>query len=171
VLLAEQRGTTIPEGWALDAEGRSTTDPTRGLLGAVLPFGTYKGSAIALLVEVFAGVLSGSRIMRDLPDLYRNLKDIPNLGHFFVAIDPARFIDHDLFLSRVDTVIALLRACPPAEGTEHVLLPGEIELTLEAERRRDGIPLSSDLQAVLQKVGQEHDMAAPCDNPRTPQRR
>jgi len=83
------------------------------MAGAVMPFGSYKGSAIALLVEVFAGVLSGSRVMRELPDLYRNLKDITNLGHFFVAIDPSRFMEPAQFLSRVDTIIALIRACPP----------------------------------------------------------
>ncbi|MCL4147979.1 UNVERIFIED_CONTAM: hypothetical protein GTU68_026258, partial [Idotea baltica] len=83
-------GKTIPDGWAIDADGNPTNDPEAALQGAQLPFGGHKGSSIALMVELLAGALIG-----DLFSYESSAKDTlkvgaPFGGEFIIAIDPAR---------------------------------------------------------------------------------
>ena len=125
VILAQSRGEAIPAGWALDGEGRSTTDPAAALAGVVLPFGGAKGSAIAFLVDVIAGLGAGAAFGTAIPDLYRDLETPQDIGHFMLAFDAARLIGEDVFLDRMDEALASLRACPPADGFEEVLAPGK----------------------------------------------
>lgn len=155
ILSASQRGLTIPEGWAVDTEGRPTTDAAKALDGAVLTVGGPKGSGLGVFVEVLAAVLSGANIMRQLPDFYRNLKDVPNIGHFFLAIDVSRFMPLDAFKERIDTMIAMLKECPTAAGHDEILMPGEPEERLEEQRRRDGVPLPAEVVEGLAKIGRE----------------
>src|SRR5918998_2573073 len=68
---AERRGERIPEGYALDAEGRPTTDPVKALQGVVLPIGGPKGSGIAMLMDIFGGVISGASFGGDVGDQYK----------------------------------------------------------------------------------------------------
>lgn len=165
IILAAKRGETIPEGWALDPEGRPTTDAEAALAGAVLPFGGPKGSAIALIIDVLSGVLSGANFGRHIPDLYDNLAERQDLGHFFLAVEVERFIRYDTFTARVDQLIEGLKACPPAVGHAEVLLPGEIEARTEAERQRRGIPVTGEIIDRLVAVGNELGVAFPEGSP------
>jgi LDH2 family malate/lactate/ureidoglycolate dehydrogenase len=90
IQIHERDGLTIPDGWAIDENGQPTNDPTRALAGAQLPFGGYKGSAIAMMVELLAGALIG-----DVFSYEASEKDLPDGGpssggEFMIAIDPAR---------------------------------------------------------------------------------
>ena len=147
IILARQRGETIPLGWALDSDGRPTGDAEAALAGVVLPFGGAKGSAIALLVDMLAGVLTGARYGTDLPDFYEDLTRKGDLGNFLLAIDPGRFMTAEAFLKRVGRYIEMMDACPTAEGVERILLPGEIEASTRDHRLADGVPLTPDIIA------------------------
>ena len=147
IILARQRGETIPLGWALDSEGRPTGDAEAALAGVVLPFGGAKGSAIALLVDMLAGVLTGASYGTDLPDFYEDLTRKGDLGNFLLAADPGRFMTAEAFLQRVGRYIEMMDACPPAEGVERILLPGEIEASTRDRRLADGVPLTPDIIA------------------------
>jgi len=149
IVLAHKRGEAIPEGLAVDSEGRPTTDAGAALDGALLTFGGHKGSALAILVEVLAGALSGAKMLRQIPEFFTNLETPSGFGHFFLTIDVSRFMDVEMFLRRVDLMSAMLKACPPADGFAEVITPGERAGRLEAERRRDGIPLPADTRAAL----------------------
>ena len=142
-----KRGETIPLGWALDSEGRPTGDAEAALAGVVLPFGGAKGSAIALLVDMLAGVLTGASYGTDLPDFYEDLTRKGDLGNFLLAADPGRFMTAEAFLQRVGRYIEMMDACPPAEGVERILLPGEIEASTRDRRLADGVPLTPDIIA------------------------
>lgn len=86
---AAATGTEIPEGWAVDSDGRATTDPTAALDGALLPFGGYKGGNIALLVELLS-VVAGSNWSSDAP-AFDHGEASPGVGMFVLALDVGRF--------------------------------------------------------------------------------
>jgi LDH2 family malate/lactate/ureidoglycolate dehydrogenase len=153
---ALKRGDTIPPGYALDAEGRPTTDPEQALKGVVLPIGGPKGSGLSMLMDVFGGVLSGAAFGGEVGDQYKDARP-QDVGHFFLAMKPDLFVPLAEYQARMEALIARVRACPPAEGFTEVLIAGEPELRHEAERRRRGIPYSrreiDDLQREAARVG------------------
>jgi len=153
---ALKRGESIPPGYALDAEGRPTTDPERALQGVVLPIGGPKGSGLSMLMDIFGGVLSGAASGGDVGDQYKHARP-QDVGHFFLALKPDLFVPLAQYRERMDALIARVRACPPAAGFTEVLIAGEPELRHEAQRRRCGIPYNraeiADLQREAAAVG------------------
>ena len=137
---AARRDQTIPLGWAVDENGKGTTDPAAGLKGALLPFGGHKGYGIAVLVDLLTGALSGSTlgltVQQGNPD-----PDVGGQAFFFLAIDPGFFGGREVFAERVDQLIRDAKSVKPAEGFSEVLLPGELEWREERRRRQEGIPL------------------------------
>lgn len=140
IRLAEKRGDKIPLGYALDAAGRPTADPTEALKGVVLPIGGPKGSGLSMLMDIFGGVLSGAAYAGDVTDQYKVFDRPQNVGHFFLAMRPDLFVSKKAYRARMDTLVERVRACPKAEGFDEILLPGEIEAREEAKRRASGIP-------------------------------
>jgi LDH2 family malate/lactate/ureidoglycolate dehydrogenase len=153
---ALKRGERIPPGYALDGEGRPTTDPEQALKGVVLPIGGPKGSGLSMLMDIFGGVLSGAAFGGGVGDQYKDARP-QDVGHFFLAMRPDLFVPLAEYQARMEALIARVRACPPAEGFTEVLIAGEPELRHEAERRRRGIPYSrgeiADLQREAARVG------------------
>lgn len=140
IRLAEKRGEKIPLGYALDAAGRATTDPTAALQGVVLPIGGPKGSGLSMLMDIFGGVLSGAAYAGDVGDQYKAYDRPQDVGHFFLAMKPDLFVSMAQYRARMDTLVERIRACPKAEGFDEILLPGEPEAREEQKRRRSGIP-------------------------------
>jgi LDH2 family malate/lactate/ureidoglycolate dehydrogenase len=152
ILLAAQRGESIPEGWAVDAAGNPTTDAHAALEGAVLPFGGAKGYGIAMMIEVLAGVLSGANVGPGVGDLYEDLDKPQGVGSFLQLIDVAAFQPLDQFLTRIDAFIDEIKATGSPENGHEVLVPGEIESRTAAARADAGIPLSPDVVQALERV-------------------
>jgi LDH2 family malate/lactate/ureidoglycolate dehydrogenase len=148
---AERRGETIPLGYALDAQGRPTTDPKAALGGVVLPIGGYKGSGLAMLMDIFGGVISGANYGGEVGDQYKVYDRPQDVGHFFLAMRPDLFVPEADYRNRMDTLIERVHGCPTAQGVDEVLVAGEPELRHEAERRRRGIPYSANEVATLQE--------------------
>ena len=147
---ALKRGESIPLGYALDAAGRPTTDPQQALQGVVLPIGGPKGSGLSMLMDIFGGVLSGAAFGGDVGDQYKHARP-QDVGHFFLAMKPNLFVPLAEYEARMDTLIARVRACPPAEGFTEVLIAGEPELRYEAACRLRGIPYGRNEIADLQR--------------------
>lgn len=110
---AAANGRPIPEGWAIDAAGKPTTDPDAALDGAMLPFGGYKGANIAWMVELLAG-MSGGNWSIDAPSFDTGAEN-PGVGMFILAIDVSK-LQHD-FVSRADAHVCRL-------GAQGVRTPG-----------------------------------------------
>jgi LDH2 family malate/lactate/ureidoglycolate dehydrogenase len=147
---AERRGEQIPIGYALDAQGRPTTDPRAALAGGVvLPIGEHKGSGISLFMDIFGGVISGANFGGDVGDQYKAFDRPQDVGHFFLAMKPNLFVSEDEYRARIDALIERVRAAPRAEGYAEILLPGEPEDRIEADRRRSGIPYAAGEVAAL----------------------
>ncbi|MFC9555711.1 Ldh family oxidoreductase [Rhodococcus sp. NPDC056960] len=89
--LHRRSGKPLPEGWAVDADGRPTTDPDAALAGAMLPFGGHKGSALSTMIELMAGALIGDRSSGDALDAIGTTSLIPTHGELVLAFDPAQF--------------------------------------------------------------------------------
>lgn len=143
VRLAAQEGNPIPLGWALDAEGRETTDAQAALSGTMLPFSGAKGSGLAMMVDIMGGVLSGAGFAGDIRDWTLDSGFAPSgVGHFFLVMKIEAFMPLGEFEERMETAIARLKALPRAEGFNDVMYPGERSGQCAINRHRDGIPLS-----------------------------
>lgn len=153
---AERRGESIPEGYALDAEGRPTTDPTAALAGVVLPIGGPKGSGLAMMMDVFGGLMSGASFAGGVNDQYKNLQDPAGVGHWFMVFKPDIFLDsREEFIERMDTLMAKVRGCEKASGVDRIYTSGEIERDVEVKRRKEGIPYTKGELEALNIVAKE----------------
>lgn len=137
---ALRRGEKIPTDWALDSEGRTTDDPEAALGGVMLPMGGPKGSALAIMMDVFSGVLSGSAFAGNVTGPYDPSKPA-DVGHMIVAIRPDLFISGDDFRERMQYLYERVVGSEKAAGVQRIYFPGEIEQLTEIEREKSGIPL------------------------------
>jgi LDH2 family malate/lactate/ureidoglycolate dehydrogenase len=154
IYLARQKGLPIPEGWALDAEGRPTTDPVAALDGIVLPMAGHKGYAIALVMDMLSGILSGSASGTGVAGPYQAERR-SGAGQFMLALDIAKFQSPETFAARMEAMIAELKGVALAQGVEEIFYPGEIEARNDAQHRRDGLQLPSDTLADLDRLARE----------------
>ncbi len=161
IVEAAKRGAPIPEGWALDTQGRPTTDSKEAEAGVVLPFAGAKGSAIAVLVDLFAGVLSGAAFGALINNLYADFENPQDNGQFVMAIDVACFMPQDEFLARVDRFVELMKATPRAEGVDEILLPGEPEFLNQERFSRSGVPLPVNVVDDISIVGESIGVPLP----------
>jgi LDH2 family malate/lactate/ureidoglycolate dehydrogenase len=153
IILAAERGASIPEGWAVDKQGNPTTDAREALEGSVLPFGGPKGYALSLMIDIMAGALTGAGFGPRVNSLYDNFDEPQNVGAFFQLIDIGRFSDPTTFKARIDQMIEEIKSARKAAGTKEIFLPGEIEFLTEQERMVSGIPVGAETVAELREVG------------------
>ena len=118
LIQAQQRGQSIPDGIAYDADGDLTTDPGEALKGAIMAFAGHKGSGLALMVEVLTGPLIGTNIAGDDDRA-------PNFGDLFIALNPAALGGAATFAGRVDALMATVKTGRKIDGCDEILLPGE----------------------------------------------
>ena len=151
--MARRNGEAIPYGWGIDSQGPVTTSPNDTIAGgALLPLGSdrerggHKGYALAIMVHVLSGVLSGANWGPFAPP-FALRQEIPDrsvghgIGHFFGAMRIDGFIDGGRFKSQVDEYIRVFRATKPAPGSKGPLIPGDPEREAEQLRRERGVPL------------------------------
>jgi LDH2 family malate/lactate/ureidoglycolate dehydrogenase len=149
---AAKKGTPIPDTWATDREGRATSDARAALEGFLLPFGGYKGYGLALMVDLFAGLLSGSGYLTHVKS-WLDEPDAPgNLGHFFIALDCARLGPAEWLAERTADFAAILHDTPRADPGVAVRLPGEAEMERLAKHRREGIEIDPEVVAMLEAL-------------------
>ncbi|CAL8981315.1 putative oxidoreductase YjmC [Rhodoplanes serenus] len=157
IYLARQEGRPIPEGWAITADGRPTTDPTEAIAGVILPMAQHKGYGIALVMDVLSGVLTGSAFGADVHGPYQD-RARSGAGHLAIAIDIAAIQPRADFDARMEALIASLKRVPTAQGFDEVHYPGEIEARADAENRRLGLALPDDTRADLARLAAEMDL-------------
>ncbi|HET7701109.1 MAG TPA: Ldh family oxidoreductase [Candidatus Limnocylindria bacterium] len=158
--LARQRGERIPEDWAMSADGRRTTDPSEGIDGMLLPMGGHKGYVIALMLDVLAGVLTGSGFGTDVVGPYRSDRR-SGCGHLAIVLDTEAFLAPDELASRMDRLLDEVTSTPPAPGFDRVLYPGELEARAEATARREGIALPAATLADLAALAHDARVELP----------
>lgn len=155
LMAARDAGKPIPEGWAVDAEGRATTDPAKAK--ALLPMAGAKGAGLSLMIEVLASLLSGNPLIA--PALAGS--DPAGFNGLVIAIDPAAFGDSARFLADVGALAAAIGGLQPAPGVEAVLLPGERGRRMAAQRCEHGIPLVPGTATKLAELAARFGIAVP----------
>lgn len=161
VRLAAASGKKIPKGWILDKEGRPAEDPNDLLEGALLPFGEHKGFGLAIMIEILSAVVTGAGMLQQNPFWAAQPRTPLNLGHGFIAIDVASFMDIGAFRERLDWMVKTLKSSPPAEGSSGVFMPGEMEAEAEEERRKNGIPIAAEVWEDLKQLAVAYEEPLP----------
>ena len=139
---AAQTGQAIPLGWALDSDGRPTTDANAALAGSMAPAGGHKGSALALLVDIMAGGVAGSNFSFEASGFGGNAGGPPDVGQVIIAIDPTATMG-DSFVDRIEHELSTLSAEPG------VRLPGDRRVASRAQTEAHGVSVPADLMAIL----------------------
>jgi (2R)-3-sulfolactate dehydrogenase (NADP+) len=139
IMVAAQKGEPIPEGWAVDAEGRPTTDPEAGLKGSMAPTGGVKGAMLALTVELLCCALTGAAYGFEADSFFDEEGNRPRIGQAFLVIDPDALAGREVYLDRLEVLVAMMLE------DEGVRLPGARRLQLEEENRARGIELPDKL--------------------------
>lgn len=148
---AFKREERIPDTWATDRAGRPTTDPREALDGFLLPIGGHKGYGLALLVDMFAGLLSNAAYLTHVKSWVDAPDEPQNLGHFFILID-TRMLGSPQWLSeRMIDFANILHDSPAADPAHPVIVPGEIELKKMAKQKESGIVLEPSVVTLLQQ--------------------
>jgi len=161
----DRQGKKMPLGWAVDKTGRGTEDPhavldalSKRLGGGILPLGGeseehsgHKGYGLALMVDVLSGVLSGAATGLGVDVI----KERPNVGHFFMALDPAAFRPLEDFKEDMDRLARELKDSPKAEGQSRIYVHGEKSYARMEKFRKEGIPLGPKIVEAMKQVGTE----------------
>ena len=158
IIAADKAGRDIPEGWALDADGNPTTDAAAALAGTVLAMAGHKGAALAMMVELFSGVLAGAAVGNEIGSMYKHMDRPQDVGHFFCLFDIAAFMDPAELTRRVDQMIDRIKACRRRPGVDEILVPGEPEHRTALDNRANGIPIGEATVAELKTLCQEYDI-------------
>jgi LDH2 family malate/lactate/ureidoglycolate dehydrogenase len=154
-------GQLCPDGWLLDSEGRPTNDPHMlygNPPGTIRPMGgdqSYKGFGLGLMIEIFAGALSGGVCIREVP--------INQIGNcvFMLVIDPGQLGGAEHFAKEVADLDAFVRSCPRIDGVDEILLPGDPERRMFQKRSAEGVPLDDGNWGELVKLAGRLGVAVP----------
>jgi LDH2 family malate/lactate/ureidoglycolate dehydrogenase len=150
----------IPQGWAFDSAGVPTTNTADAYKGMLMPLGGYKGSGLAFMVEILCSVLSGGAMSTEVGGI-RFRGRLVRVSQMYIAIDVARFMPLQEFTARMENLVALVKTAAPAPGYEEVMVAGDPEWRMEAERLRNGIPIADGNWDTLVKAGARVGVAAP----------
>jgi len=170
--LYEREGKKLPVGWVIDQEGNTKTDPTIVLQElnsgkcALAPLGGigedlagYKGYGYATVVEILSSSLQAGLFLKDLSDVNSEGKKVPSrLGHFFIAIDIASFIEPDSFKKNTGEILRQLRNSKKAPGQERIYTAGEKEYLAWLERKDKGVPLNEVMQKIIKQTRDEYGL-------------
>ena len=146
--VASQNGEIIPEGWAVDVEGKPTTDPQEALKGTMVPMGDAKGAQLVLMVEILAAALSASQFGFEASSFFSGRGNPPNVGQFLIAIAPGLF-SKNRFSDRLDELLAQIEIQPGAR------LPGERRFEKRKIAELSGIVLPRVLAAELENLAND----------------
>ena len=116
ITMAKAAGKTIPEGWALDKDGKATTDPEQALKGTLVSAGGYKGWGFGLMAEILVAGMTGGKISKNVAPLKAKDGEPHNLGQFYIIIDPASGAS---FYNRLEELTTIISS---EEGTR---MPGQ----------------------------------------------
>jgi LDH2 family malate/lactate/ureidoglycolate dehydrogenase len=150
------QGKPMPEGWMVSAkDGKPVTDSAKSGDGLLVPIGGHKGSGLALVLGLLAGVLNGAAFGREVVDFNADDGSACNTGHFIIALDVSRFMPIAAFKSEVDRQLRDLKSSKVLPGFDSIRLPGEQRSVRRAERARDGVPVFPEVVEQLDKLAAE----------------
>ena len=138
----------IPAHWALDANGRPTTDAAVAAKGAIAPFGEAKGYALGLALELLVTSLTSAALGPAVVGTL-NSTAVCNKGDVFIVIDAA---SSSAMASSIGAYLELIRTDPPADGFDRIFIPGDRSLAIRAQRLQDGIEVAAEVWSNILKL-------------------
>jgi LDH2 family malate/lactate/ureidoglycolate dehydrogenase len=153
---ADRLKESIPAGWACDETGAPTTDPAAALKGTLMPIGGPKGYGLALMIDVLAGIISGSQYGPGIRTFHQ-LEGPTGVGVFMLAVEIERFMPFGTFTEIFRSYLASIKTSRKAKGVTRIYLPGEIEYEKEIKSLNEGIEVNpvtaGKLNVLLEKFG------------------
>jgi (2R)-3-sulfolactate dehydrogenase (NADP+) len=146
VMVAAKEGRSIPQGWALDRDGKPTTDAKAALEGSMLAMGGTKGAMLAMIVELLACALTGAAMGFEADSFFSDEGNRPHIGQAFLVIDPDALAGRAAYFERIETLISEIQKDPG------VRLPGARRRALADKATRDGIEIAAPLAQQLEKL-------------------
>jgi (2R)-3-sulfolactate dehydrogenase (NADP+) len=143
IKVAADKGEPIPEGWAVDADGKPTTDAKAAMKGSNTPMGDAKGYALVLVTEILSAILTGSHFGSEATSFFEAEGEPPHVGQLFLVFDPKAFAG-DGFADRLEMLIGAILEQP---GTR---LPGDRRSQVRARITKEGVQLDDALLADLE---------------------
>ena len=146
IMMAMKKGERIPEGWALDRDGKPTTDPKEAIeKGSLFPIGGAKGAMLALMFELICAALTGAAIGPEADSFFSDEGNKPRIGQAFIVIDPSALAGTEKYLERVETVVRTMLS------DAEVRLPGARRFAAQAAAKK-GLEVPDDLLAQIEKL-------------------
>ena len=150
----------IPAGWAFDSSGVPTTNTEAAYKGMLMPLGGYKGSGLAMMVEILSAVLGGGAMANEVGGIRYRGRTV-RVSQTFLAIDIARFMPVEEFTARMEKLAGIMKSTATAPGYDEIIMAGEPEWRTEAERRANGIPIAEGNWEQLCKAAERVGVARP----------
>lgn len=150
----------IPAGWAFDSDGVPTTDTQKAYQGMLMPLGGYKGSGLAMMVEILCAVLGGGAMSTEVGGIRFRGRTV-RVSQMYMAIDIARFMPLEEFTARMEKLVGMMKSTPSAPGYDEVLVAGDPEWRIEAARMANGIPIADGNWDLLVKAAGRVGVATP----------
>ena len=152
ILESKRKGLKLPDGWALDKDGKPTNDPEAALEGSILPFGGFKGYALSVLIEILTGPLVHAGYGHGVTGTASPTKKCTK-GDLYVVIDPSKFGDFEEFKANTEDFISQIRATG-----ENVAIPGDLEVKRIAETEKNGVLIDETLYNQLNEICNDLDI-------------
>jgi (2R)-3-sulfolactate dehydrogenase (NADP+) len=146
LMIAAKKGESIPLGWALDKDGKPTTDPKAGMEGTMMPAGGVKGAMLALIVELLCCALTGAAFGFEADSFFVDEGNRPRIGQAFLVVDPGALAGRDVFFARIETLVGAMLA------EEGVRLPGVRRAAIAEIAVREGVEIPAALLADLERL-------------------
>ena len=118
----------------------------------------HKGAALAMMVELFSGVLAGAAVGNDIGSMYKHMDRGQDVGHFFCLFDVAALMDPAELIRRVDDMIDRVKACRRRPGVDEILVPGELAYRKALDNRANGIPIGDATITELATLSKEYKL-------------
>lgn len=158
IIMAARQDQPIPEGWAVDAEGRPTTDARAALAGAVLPMAGAKGYALALMIEILSAIVPGTSWGPHVHSPYDDWNTPTDSGIWCLAIYVGGLMSPDDYATRLGSLLTALHEAPTAPG-QHIRIPGERRMQVRATRTNLGIPIDAATRQELNELSDEFSVS------------
>ena len=163
----QKKNQPVPPGWVINKAGEAATDAQQILEAlltqdaALAPLGGlneisggHKGYGLATMVEILSTALSQANFLRDTSGVKDGNPAPLGLGHFFMAIDVAHFIEVATFKKVIGTMMQIFRQSRQAPGSERIYVAGEKEYLMQQQRQQQGIPINKTLQRIMLELQQ-----------------
>lgn len=163
IYLAAERGEEIPATWAADERGIPTTKASEAIHGLILPMAGHKGYVISFMMDVLAGVLTGSSFGSNIAGPYQADRR-SGCGHMLLTVDVNAMMTRQDFDERMEALIFEIKSVPTAEGIQEIFFPGELEDRSTQKNLERGISVADQTWQSLVKLAEETSAVLPAHN-------